>query len=127
MTEVIGLPLQERGPPNLGFGNMTGGFMMGGQAGTLKMTLPAAFTISMLAWSMLEFPQVCPPGSPHAVASPLQTPQHQVIVAGLLPSQLAETEHTCRVALSDCCHFTQRIQGHDLTSIHLIPEAEMVV
>ena len=50
--------LQERGPPNLGFGNMTGGFMTGGQAGTLKMTIPTAFTISMLAWSMLEFPQV---------------------------------------------------------------------
>ena len=52
--------LQERGPPNLGFGNMTGGFMTGGQAGTLKMTIPTAFTISMLAWSMLEFPQVTP-------------------------------------------------------------------
>ena len=50
--------LQERGPPNLGFGNMTGGYMTGGQAGTLKMTIPTAFTISMLAWSMLEFPQV---------------------------------------------------------------------
>jgi hypothetical protein len=37
---------------------MTGGFMTGGQAGTLKMTIPTAFTISMLAWSMLEFPQV---------------------------------------------------------------------
>ncbi len=49
--------LQERGPPNLGFGNMTGGYMTGGAAGTLKMTIPTAFTISMLAWSMLEFPQ----------------------------------------------------------------------
>ena len=48
--------LQERGPPNLGFGNMTGGYMTGGAAGTLKMTIPTAFTISMLAWSMLEFP-----------------------------------------------------------------------
>ena len=63
VTDVIVSPLQERGPPNLGFGNMTGGFMMGGQAGTLKMTLPTAFTISMLAWSMLEFPQVCAHGS----------------------------------------------------------------
>ena len=52
--------MQERGPPNLGFGNMTGGYMTGGQAGTLKMTIPTAFTISMLAWSMLEFPQARP-------------------------------------------------------------------
>ena len=81
MTNVIMLPVQERGPPNLGFGNMTGGFMMGGQAGTLKMTIPTAFTISMLAWSMLEFPQVCAQGSPPAAALPLQAPQHHVIVA----------------------------------------------
>lgn len=52
--------LQEKGPPNLGFGNMTGGYMTGGPAGTLKMTIPTAFTISMLAWSMLEFPQASP-------------------------------------------------------------------
>lgn len=54
---------------------MTGGFMMGGQAGTLKMTIPTAFTISMLAWSMLEFPQVCAPGSPFRQQPlPLQAP-----------------------------------------------------
>ena len=58
--------------------------MMGGQAGTLKMTIPTAFTISMLAWSMLEFPQVCDRGLPLAVALPLQTPQHQVVVADFL-------------------------------------------
>ena len=50
--------LQERGPKAEGFGNMTGGFMTGGNAGTLKMTIPAAFTMTMLAWGMLEFPQV---------------------------------------------------------------------
>ena len=87
--------LQERGPPNLGFGNMTGGFMMGGQAGTLKMTLPTAFTISMLAWSMLEFPQVCAQGLLLAVAfAPLQTPYRHSAVAGLPPNQLAETLNT---------------------------------
>ena len=93
MIDIVMLPLQERGPPNLGFGNMTGGFMMGGQAGTLKMTLPTAFTISMLAWSMLEFPQVCAQGLLLAVAfAPL--PYRHLAVAGLPPNQLAETLNT---------------------------------
>ncbi|KAK9904260.1 hypothetical protein WJX75_007984 [Coccomyxa subellipsoidea] len=48
--------LQEVGPKAQGFGNMTGGFMTGGQAGTLKMTIPTAFSMTMLAWGMLEFP-----------------------------------------------------------------------
>ncbi len=30
----------------------------GGQAGTLKMTIPTAFSMTMLAWGMLEFPHV---------------------------------------------------------------------
>ena len=95
MIDIVMLPLQERGPPNLGFGNMTGGFMMGGQAGTLKMTLPTAFTISMLAWSMLEFPQVCALGLLLAVAcAPLQTPYRHLAVAGLPSNQLAETLNT---------------------------------
>ena len=50
--------LYERGPPAQGFGNLTGGWMAGGQASTVKLTLPTAFTLSMLAWGMLEFPQV---------------------------------------------------------------------
>ena len=41
-----------------GFENMTGGYMTGGNAGTVKLTLPTAFTLSMLAWGMLEFPDV---------------------------------------------------------------------
>ncbi len=50
--------LQEGATKVAGFGNMTGGFMTGGSAGTVKLTLPTAFTLSMLAWGMLEFPEV---------------------------------------------------------------------
>ena len=49
--------LQEANTKVAGFTNMTGGFMTGGNAGTLKMTIPTAFTLSMLAWGMLEFPE----------------------------------------------------------------------
>ena len=97
--------LQERGPPNLGFGNMTGGFMMGGQAGTLKMTLPTAFTISMLAWSMLEFPQVCAQGLLLAVALCAIADPLSSLGCGWPSTKSAcgDSEHTCRVALSECC------------------------
>jgi hypothetical protein len=47
----------EKGPRALGFGNLTGGFMTGGDAGTLKMTGPAAFATALLAWGLLEFPK----------------------------------------------------------------------
>eukprot|EP00884_Botryococcus_braunii_P012540 jgi/Botrbrau1/21287/Bobra.0573s0001.1 len=46
----------EHGNKELGFGNLTGGFMTGGAAGTVKLTLPIAFSTSMLAWGLLEFP-----------------------------------------------------------------------
>ena len=50
--------LYERGPARLGFGaNLTGGWEAGGLAGTLKLTMPTAFTVAMLAWGLLEFPQ----------------------------------------------------------------------
>lgn len=49
--------LWERGPKSLGFGNLTGGFMTGADVGTVKMTMPAAFATSMLAWGLLEFPK----------------------------------------------------------------------
>ncbi|CAL8466081.1 g5617 [Coccomyxa elongata] len=39
-----------------GFEDLTGGWMTGGIAGDLKMTMPTAFTVSMLAWGMLAFP-----------------------------------------------------------------------
>ena len=47
----------EKGPSALGFGNLTGGFMTGGDAGTVKMTAPAAFATALLAWGLLEFPK----------------------------------------------------------------------
>ncbi|KAK9826822.1 hypothetical protein WJX81_004238 [Elliptochloris bilobata] len=50
--------LYERGPARLGFGaNLTGGWEAGGMAGTLKLTMPTAFTVAMLAWGLLEFPE----------------------------------------------------------------------
>lgn len=50
--------LYEIGPQGLGFGNVTGGWMGGGMAGTVKNTIPTAMSISFLAWGLLEFPQV---------------------------------------------------------------------
>ncbi len=52
--------LYEIGPAGLGFGNVTGGFMGGGNAGTVKNTIPTAMSVSFLAWGLLEFPQVRP-------------------------------------------------------------------
>ena len=52
--------LYESGPARLGFGNLSGGWETGGLAGTLKLTMPTAFTVAMLAWGLLEFPDVCP-------------------------------------------------------------------
>ena len=62
--------LQEGNTKVAGFTNMTGGFMTGGNAGTLKMTIPTAFTLSMLAWGMLEFPE----------ARSLQVSEQQLLV-----------------------------------------------
>lgn len=56
--------LYEIGPRSLGFGNVTGGWMGGGNSGTVKNTIPTAMSISMLAWGMLEFPIVSPGCSP---------------------------------------------------------------
>ncbi len=33
-----------------------GGWLQGGDAGNLKLTLPTAFTTSMLAWGLVAFP-----------------------------------------------------------------------
>ena len=41
------------GPNNA---DLTGGWLSGGPAGNLKMTMPTAFTVSVLSWSMLAFP-----------------------------------------------------------------------
>ena len=46
-TEVLA------GPNNA---DLTGGWLNGGPAGNLKMTMPTAFTVSVLSWSMLAFP-----------------------------------------------------------------------
>ncbi|CAL5228455.1 g11593 [Coccomyxa viridis] len=42
--------------PKLGFEDLTGGWLQGGVAGDLKLTMPTAFTVSMLAWGALAFP-----------------------------------------------------------------------
>jgi endoglucanase len=47
----------EKGPKALGFGALTGGWMTGGEVGTVKMTAPAAFATAMLAWGLVEFPK----------------------------------------------------------------------
>ena len=61
--------LYERGPAALGFGpSLAGGWETGGQAGALKLTLPTAFTVAMLAWGLLEFPEArAAPAHPSAV------------------------------------------------------------
>ena len=48
----------ELGPRGLEWGNITGGWMGGGLSGTVKNTIPIASTVSMLAWSVLEFGEV---------------------------------------------------------------------
>jgi hypothetical protein len=35
---------------------MTGGWLNGGPAGNLKMTMPTAFTVSLMSWGFLSFP-----------------------------------------------------------------------
>ena len=44
----------ESGP---GMSDLTGGWLTGGGAGNLKMTMPTAFATSMLAWGLLSFPK----------------------------------------------------------------------
>lgn len=44
----------ESGP---GGSDLTGGWLTGGGAGNLKMTMPTAFATSMLAWGLLAFPK----------------------------------------------------------------------
>eukprot|EP00891_Asterochloris_glomerata_P004594 jgi/Astpho2/4594/Aster-00171 len=39
-----------------GGADLTGGWLQGGDAGNLKLTLPTAFTTSMLAWGLVAFP-----------------------------------------------------------------------
>ena len=55
----------EEGAPDLGFGSLTGGFITGStadaQAGTVKMTVPTAYSVAMLAWGYLAFPQASHP------------------------------------------------------------------
>ena len=50
----------EIGPQSLGFGNVTGGWMGGGNSGTVKNTIPTAMSVAMIAWGLLEFPIVRP-------------------------------------------------------------------
>lgn len=38
--------------------DITGGYLMGGMAGNLKMTHPTAFSVALLAWGLLQFPNV---------------------------------------------------------------------
>ncbi|KAK9863564.1 hypothetical protein WJX84_010744, partial [Apatococcus fuscideae] len=38
------------------FGKITGGWITNGDVGTLQVTLPTAFAVTMMAWSLLEFP-----------------------------------------------------------------------
>jgi len=47
----------EKGPKALGFGNLMGGWMTGGEVGMVKMTAPAAFATAMLAWGLVAFPK----------------------------------------------------------------------
>ena len=49
-ASVVGMPA---GPNNA---DLTGGWLNGGPAGNLKMTMPTAFSVSVLSWSMLAFP-----------------------------------------------------------------------
>ncbi|KAL3140940.1 hypothetical protein ABBQ32_005469 [Trebouxia sp. C0010 RCD-2024] len=45
----------EFGPARLNWGDISGGLMQGGEAGTVKITPTIAWTTSMLAWGMLSF------------------------------------------------------------------------
>lgn len=48
-------------PPSVSkpnFGKITGGWITNGNVGTLQVTLPTAFAVTMMAWSLLEFPNV---------------------------------------------------------------------
>ncbi|CAL8470908.1 g10450 [Coccomyxa elongata] len=36
--------------------DLTGGWLNGGPAGNLKMTMPTAFTVSLMSWGLLSFP-----------------------------------------------------------------------
>jgi hypothetical protein len=51
MLSVLTLP--HAGPYG---SDLTGGWITGGPAGNLKMTMPTAFTTSLLAWGLLSFP-----------------------------------------------------------------------
>jgi hypothetical protein len=43
--------------PKFAFDDLTGGWANGGAIGTVKMTVTAAFTTTMLAWGLLTFPK----------------------------------------------------------------------
>ena len=47
------------GPAN---GDISGGWIEGGALGNLKMTVPTAFSTSLLAWGLIAFPKVSPLG-----------------------------------------------------------------
>ena len=65
----------EIGPQSLGFGNVTGGWMGGGNSGTVKNTIPTAMSVAMIAWGLLEFPVVRSPPHPwHATPLPAVHP-----------------------------------------------------
>ena len=64
--------LYEAGPPQLKFGDLTGGFITGStgtaEAGTVKLTIPIAYSTAMLAWGFLQFPEARAVSSMHVVA-----------------------------------------------------------
>ncbi|KAK9785110.1 hypothetical protein WJX73_006875 [Symbiochloris irregularis] len=48
--------LQYENDSAAGFPDLTGGWLQGGIAGDLKLTMPTAFAVTMLAWGLLAFP-----------------------------------------------------------------------
>lgn len=47
--------LNEIGPDDR---DITGGYLQGGPLGNLKMTHPTAFSVALLAWGLLQYPNV---------------------------------------------------------------------
>lgn len=53
------------------YGTLAGGFITGGGAGVIKLSIPIAFTASMLAWSAVQAPKVqLPPALGGLLATP---------------------------------------------------------
>ena len=57
---LLSMSMQPGSPcpsPSLTSPTRAGGFLQGGAAGNLQVTMPLAFTISLLSWGTLEFPK----------------------------------------------------------------------